>query len=65
MYFDLTNPDGIAEIHHIFYNSDSEVSQKESDEEDAIISDFRAESEEDEKCQIDGNRTDPTHAIYF
>lgn len=46
-------PDDIADIHHIFYFTDSEGSQNESGEEGAIIADFRADPEEDKKSVID------------
>ena len=52
-FFDLTKPDDISEIHNILYDSDSGSSYDESDEDDAIIPDFRVDEEseiEDISC---------------
>lgn len=51
--FDLTNPDDLAEIHRFLYDSDSDASQDESDEDDVIIPDFRDDLEEDKDSETE------------
>lgn len=64
-YFDLTKPDDISEINHMLFDSDSEGSQYDNDEEDLIIPDFRADPEEEEKSEIDDIQIDSARAAYF
>lgn len=54
--FDLSKPDDISEIHKILYDSDSDDFHDESDEDDAIIPDFRDDLEVNEECDIEDIR---------
>lgn len=51
-FFNLENDKDIAEIHKILFDSDSE-GDNESEEEDAIIPDFRENTENQKELLLD------------